>query len=132
MAITSSERSLQMSVLEPSIGDILTLGRFSSRHSTLGVDQINHQFLGADNGSSTLVYLIPALSVGQIILSFQKAPIDKVPVPQVQHQVPYQFKTPLVESEEDPASLQEILQESIELLVRSQVVSSLTYLQSLL
>ncbi|GKF12751.1 hypothetical protein Tco_0050677 [Tanacetum coccineum] len=30
----------------------------SSRHSTLGADQINHQFLGADNGSLPLVYSI--------------------------------------------------------------------------
>ncbi|GJY81009.1 hypothetical protein Tco_0493760 [Tanacetum coccineum] len=59
-----------------------------------------------------------------IRLSSRKAPIDKVPVLQVQHQVPNQFETPLVESEEDPASPQEILRESLELLVRSQVTSS--------
>ncbi|GJY09473.1 hypothetical protein Tco_0377658 [Tanacetum coccineum] len=48
---------------------------------------------------------------------------------EVQHQVPNQFETPLVESEEDPASLQEILQESLKLLVRPQVASSPTCLQ---
>ncbi|GKG13416.1 hypothetical protein Tco_0350376, partial [Tanacetum coccineum] len=33
-----------------------------------------------------------------------------------QHQVPNQFETPLVELEEDPASPQEILRKSLELL----------------
>ncbi|GKC29787.1 hypothetical protein Tco_1037081 [Tanacetum coccineum] len=56
----------------------------------------------------------------------RKAPMDKVPVLQAQHQVPNQFETPLVESEEDPASPQEILQESLKLLVRPQVASSPT------
>ncbi|GJW43940.1 hypothetical protein Tco_0072739 [Tanacetum coccineum] len=42
-----------------------------------------------------------------------------------------QFETPLVELEEDPASPQEILRESLELLVRPQVASSLTCLQPL-
>nr|GFA52349.1 hypothetical protein [Tanacetum cinerariifolium] len=37
-------------------------------------------------------------------LSFQKAPVDKVPVLPVLHQVLSQFEIPLVESEEDPAS----------------------------
>nr|GFC57659.1 hypothetical protein [Tanacetum cinerariifolium] len=41
-------------------------------------------------------------------LLFQKAPVDKVPVLPVQHQVLNQFEIPLVESEEDPASPQEI------------------------
>ncbi|GJU08508.1 hypothetical protein Tco_1124938 [Tanacetum coccineum] len=36
-----------------------------------------------------------ALSVAPITLSFRKAPIDKVPVLQVQHQVPNQFETPM-------------------------------------
>ncbi|GKG22548.1 hypothetical protein Tco_0387851, partial [Tanacetum coccineum] len=65
------------------------------------------------------------LSVAQITLSSWKAPIDKVPVLQVQHQVPNQFQILLVESEEDPASLQEILQESLELWVRLQTLKSL-------
>ncbi|GKG27960.1 hypothetical protein Tco_0406287, partial [Tanacetum coccineum] len=72
------------------------------------------------------------LSVAQITLSFRKALIDMVPVLQVQHRVPNQFEIPLVESEEDSASPQEILQESFKLLVRPQVASSPTCLQSLL
>nr|GFC41579.1 hypothetical protein [Tanacetum cinerariifolium] len=45
-------------------------------------------------------------------LSFQKAPVDKVPMLPVQHQhqVLNQFEIPLVESEEDPASPQEIFE----------------------
>ncbi|GJV50460.1 hypothetical protein Tco_1440672 [Tanacetum coccineum] len=51
--------------------------------------------------------------------------INKTGAPQgAVHQVPNQFETPLVESEEDPASPQEILRESLELLVHSQVTSS--------
>ncbi|GJY72306.1 hypothetical protein Tco_0476009 [Tanacetum coccineum] len=46
-------------LLEPSFGGNPTLSRSSSRHSTLEADQINHQFLGADNGSSPSVYSIP-------------------------------------------------------------------------
>ncbi|GKG30247.1 hypothetical protein Tco_0420145, partial [Tanacetum coccineum] len=57
-----------------------------------------HQSLGADNGSSLLIYSIPVLSVAQITLSSRKAPIVKVPVLQVQHQVPNQFETPQVAS----------------------------------
>ncbi|GJS93840.1 hypothetical protein Tco_0800808 [Tanacetum coccineum] len=40
-----------------------TAGAFcqSIRHSTLGADQIDHQFLGVDNGSSPLVYSIPVV-----------------------------------------------------------------------
>nr|GFC48086.1 hypothetical protein [Tanacetum cinerariifolium] len=59
-------------------------------------------------------------------LSFKKAPVDKVPVLQVQHQVLNQFKIPLVKSEEDPASPREIPWENFELWVRPQVTSSLT------
>ncbi|GJU30242.1 hypothetical protein Tco_1173831 [Tanacetum coccineum] len=44
--------------------------------------------------------------------------MDKVARATEQHQVPNQFETPLVESEEDPASPQEILQESLKLLAR--------------
>nr|GFA43309.1 hypothetical protein [Tanacetum cinerariifolium] len=57
-------------------------------------------------------------------LSSQKASVDKVPVLPVQHQVLNQFEIPLVESEEDPASPQEIPQENFELWVRPQVASS--------
>ncbi|GJY43529.1 hypothetical protein Tco_0431742 [Tanacetum coccineum] len=67
--------------------------------------------------------------VAPITLSFRKAPIDKVPVLQVQHQVPNQFETPLVESEEDPASPQGIHQENLKLLAHLQVASSPTCLQ---
>ncbi|GJR37374.1 hypothetical protein Tco_1213058 [Tanacetum coccineum] len=56
--------------------------------------------------------LSEVLGVGLIILSFQTELIDKVPVLQVQHQVSNRFGIPLVESEGDPASLQEILQEN--------------------
>nr|GEW11538.1 reverse transcriptase domain-containing protein [Tanacetum cinerariifolium] len=59
-------------------------------------------------------------------LSFQKASVDRVPVLPVQHQVLNQFKIPLVESKEDLASPQEILQENFELWVRPQVASSPT------
>ncbi|GKG46141.1 hypothetical protein Tco_0498587, partial [Tanacetum coccineum] len=48
-------------------------------------------------------------------LSFQKAPIDKVAMLQVQHQVSDRFKIPLVESEEDLASPQGIHQENLKL-----------------
>ncbi|GJR48793.1 hypothetical protein Tco_1316896 [Tanacetum coccineum] len=50
---------MSLSSRKPSCVDNLTLGRSLSRHSTLEVDQINHQFLGADNGSSPLACLIP-------------------------------------------------------------------------
>ncbi|GJX46796.1 hypothetical protein Tco_0271986 [Tanacetum coccineum] len=46
-----SRQSSECLLLEPSIGDNLILSQSSSRHSTLGADQIGHQFLGADNGS---------------------------------------------------------------------------------
>nr|GFC75137.1 hypothetical protein [Tanacetum cinerariifolium] len=57
------------------------------------------------------------------------APVDKVPVLPVHHQVLNQFEIPLVESVEDPASPQEIPQENFELWVRPQVASSSTCLQ---
>nr|GFB35690.1 putative reverse transcriptase domain-containing protein [Tanacetum cinerariifolium] len=60
------------------------------------------------------------------ILSFRKAPVDKVPVLLVQHQVLNQFEIPLVESEEDPISPQEIPRENLKLWVRPQVASSPT------
>ncbi|GKF98752.1 hypothetical protein Tco_0297535, partial [Tanacetum coccineum] len=68
-----------------------------------------------------LFVLLLALGIDQNIINkdnyeFVQAPIDKVPVLHVQHQVPNQFETPLVESEEDPASPQEILRESLKLL----------------
>ncbi|GJT10358.1 DNA repair helicase XPB1-like protein [Tanacetum coccineum] len=58
--------------LEPSIGDNLTLGRSSSRHSTLEVGQISHQFLVADNGSSPFIkaFVRKLLVVESAILSF--------------------------------------------------------------
>ncbi|GJX63372.1 hypothetical protein Tco_0296272, partial [Tanacetum coccineum] len=68
------------------------------------------------------------LSVAPTTISFLKAPNDKVPVLQVQHQVPIQFETPLVESEEDPTSLQEILRENIKQWVHPQVASPSTCL----
>ncbi|GKA33435.1 hypothetical protein Tco_0719864 [Tanacetum coccineum] len=69
-----------------------------------------------------------APSVAPTTLSFRKASIDKVLVPRVQHLVPNQFGTPLVKSEEDPASLQEILQENLEEWVHPQVASPPTCL----
>ncbi|GKG62664.1 hypothetical protein Tco_0634437, partial [Tanacetum coccineum] len=42
------------------------------------------------------------------------APIDKVLVLRAQNQVPNQFEIPLFESEEDPESPREILQENPE------------------
>ncbi|GJS82557.1 hypothetical protein Tco_0749098 [Tanacetum coccineum] len=54
--IRQSSRCL---LLEPSIGDNLTLGRSSSKHSTLEVGQISHQFLVVDNGSLSLICLAP-------------------------------------------------------------------------
>nr|GFB91628.1 hypothetical protein [Tanacetum cinerariifolium] len=55
-----------------------------------------------------------------------EGPVDKVPVLPEQHQVLNQFEIPLVESEEDPASPQEIPRENSELWVRLQVTSSPT------
>ncbi|GJV76401.1 hypothetical protein Tco_1507985 [Tanacetum coccineum] len=46
-------------LLEPSVGDNLTLGRSSSRHSTLEADQINHLFWVRGFGSSLSVCLFP-------------------------------------------------------------------------
>ncbi|GKD05765.1 hypothetical protein Tco_1180739, partial [Tanacetum coccineum] len=48
----------------------------------------------------------------------------------VQHQASNQFGVQLVESVEDPAILQEILQENLKRLVRPQVASPSTCLQS--
>nr|GFD26311.1 hypothetical protein [Tanacetum cinerariifolium] len=58
--------------------------------------------------------------------SSQKAPIDKVPVLLEQHPVLNRFEILLVESEEDPASLQEIPRENLKLQVRPQVASPST------
>ncbi|GJX69156.1 hypothetical protein Tco_0304883 [Tanacetum coccineum] len=71
-----------------------------------------------------------ALAVAPTTLSFRKEPIDKVLVLQVQHQVPNRFGIPLVESVKDPENLQEILQENLKRLVRPQVASPPTCLQS--
>ncbi|GKG16435.1 hypothetical protein Tco_0358758 [Tanacetum coccineum] len=95
------------------LGDNTILGRSSSRHSTLEVDRINRQSLEADNGSSPLAYLIPAPSVASTTLSFRKAPIDKLPVLRMRHQVPDRFETTLVESEEDSKNPHEIHQENL-------------------
>nr|GFB71558.1 hypothetical protein [Tanacetum cinerariifolium] len=57
---------------------------------------------------------IAPLTVLPTLLS-QMAPIDKVPVLLEQHQVLNRFEILLVESEEDPASLQEIPRENLEL-----------------
>ncbi|GKA29228.1 hypothetical protein Tco_0715473 [Tanacetum coccineum] len=74
-------------LLEPSVGDNPTLGRSSSRHSTLEADIINYQFLGGDNSSSSSVYSIPDSSlVASTTLSFQKVLIDKALELRVQHQ----------------------------------------------
>nr|GFC72767.1 hypothetical protein [Tanacetum cinerariifolium] len=56
----------------------------------------------------------------------RKAPVNKVPVLPAQHQVLNQFEIPLVESEEDPASPQEIPRENFKLWARPQVASSPT------
>ncbi|GJZ08949.1 hypothetical protein Tco_0543232 [Tanacetum coccineum] len=77
---------------------------------------------GEELGLISLCQIV--LSVAPTTLSFQKVPIDKVPVLQVQHQVPNQFENLLVESEEDPASHQEIHQENLKLLVVQQQLST--------
>ncbi|GJX66866.1 hypothetical protein Tco_0302593 [Tanacetum coccineum] len=87
------------------VGDNPTLGQSSNRYSTLEADQINHQFLGVVNGSSPLVYSIPDSRFVPTTLSFQKVSIDKVPVPQMQHQVSDRIEIPLIESEEDPVEM---------------------------
>ncbi|GJR88277.1 hypothetical protein Tco_0212288 [Tanacetum coccineum] len=68
----STRQSSRCLLLEPSIGDNQTLGRSLSRHSTLEVDQISHQFLVVDNGSSPLVCLVPIIYATSvtILLSF--------------------------------------------------------------
>ncbi|GJZ66404.1 hypothetical protein Tco_0623100 [Tanacetum coccineum] len=86
---------------------------------------VNHNIINKDN--TELIQRLFAITRFVLVLEYGQAPIDKVPVLQVQHQVPNQFETPLVESEEDPASPQEILQESLKLLARPQVASSLTF-----
>nr|GFA90714.1 hypothetical protein [Tanacetum cinerariifolium] len=58
-----------------------------------------------------------ALSAVPPTLLFWKALVDKVLMLRVQHQVLNQFEIPLVKSEEDPTSPQEIPQENFELLV---------------
>ncbi|GKF29451.1 hypothetical protein Tco_0095793 [Tanacetum coccineum] len=76
-------------------------------------------------------YLLPVPeAVPLTTLSFQKAPIDKVSVLQLQHQVSDRFEIPLVESEEDPASPLGIHQENLKLSVHPQVASSPTCLPS--
>ncbi|GJS46348.1 hypothetical protein Tco_0596469 [Tanacetum coccineum] len=53
--VVQKRQSSRCLLLEPSIGDNLILGRSLSRHSTLEVDRISHQFAVADNGSSPLI-----------------------------------------------------------------------------
>ncbi|GJX55470.1 hypothetical protein Tco_0285367 [Tanacetum coccineum] len=57
-----------------------------------------------------------AFSCSNNILPFRKRQSDKVPVLQVRHQYKINLKTPPCRVGEDPASPQEILQESLELL----------------
>nr|GFA16376.1 hypothetical protein [Tanacetum cinerariifolium] len=113
--------------LGPVTDDNPTSGQSWNRHWTLEVDRISHQSLAVGNGS------LPPCQIAPLVvpptLSSQKAPVYKVPVLPVQHQVLNQFEIPLVESEEDPESPQEIPQETFELWVRPQVASSLTCLQ---
>ncbi|GKB08096.1 hypothetical protein Tco_0836380 [Tanacetum coccineum] len=130
MSISSLEGSLRNVFLsEPSVDDNLTLGRFSSRHSTLEVGQINHQFLGADNGSSPLVYLITQITLSSSEGANRlRCPVLQVLALRYQHQ----FGITLVEFGGRPESSEENLQESLELLVCPQVASSPTCLQPLL
>ncbi|GJV79213.1 retrotransposon protein, putative, ty1-copia subclass [Tanacetum coccineum] len=111
---------------ELAVDDNPTSGRSSSRRSTLDVDRISHQFLEVDNGSLQLAYLI---HVAPTILSSRTDLTDKVPVLQVQHQVPNQFEIPLVGLVECSASLWGKLRASLKQLVRLQVASPLTCLQ---
>nr|GEW97522.1 putative reverse transcriptase domain-containing protein [Tanacetum cinerariifolium] len=94
-------RSSECLLHEPLVDDTPISCRSSSRHSTFEVDRTNHQSLAADNGSSLLAYLIP---VDPAILSSRTKLIDKVLVPQVQHQVSNRFGIPLGEFVEYPAS----------------------------
>nr|GFC91108.1 hypothetical protein [Tanacetum cinerariifolium] len=86
-----------------------------NRHQTLKVDRISHQSLAVRNGLE-----LPRVR-NQALCS-----LCQMPVLPEQHQVLNQFEIPLVESEEDPASLQEIPPENFELWVRPQVASSQT------
>nr|GFB13849.1 reverse transcriptase domain-containing protein [Tanacetum cinerariifolium] len=57
-------------------------------------------------------------------LELPRAPVDKVPVLRVQYHVLNQFEVPLVESEEDPTSPQEIPHENFELLNTGRVYTT--------
>ncbi|GJX48911.1 hypothetical protein Tco_0275756 [Tanacetum coccineum] len=60
MFISSSEsRLLDVFFMNPLVDDNPSSGRPSTKHSILEVDQTNHHFLEADNGSSPLAYSIP-------------------------------------------------------------------------
>ncbi|GJV91761.1 hypothetical protein Tco_1539574 [Tanacetum coccineum] len=94
MAVTRLRQSSECLLLEPSVGDNLTLGRSSSRHSTLEADQINHQFLGVDNVRSSPGWGKLGLRKRLLDRLFQLPPInsfisesaiDKVPVLLVLH-----------------------------------------------
>nr|GFC03973.1 hypothetical protein [Tanacetum cinerariifolium] len=70
----------------PLTDDNPTSGQSWNRHLTLEADRISRQSLAVGNGSLPLVCLILTLSTVLISLSFQKAPVDKVPVLRVQLQ----------------------------------------------
>ncbi|GJS93314.1 hypothetical protein Tco_0800282 [Tanacetum coccineum] len=104
-------------LLEPSIGDNLTLGRSLSRHSTLEVDRISHQFSVADNGSSPSYY---KAFIGKALYSgsansfiSEWGQIDKVPGATVWlAQVLDRCEIPLSGMWKIPGSFGEILQEN--------------------
>ncbi|GJY69545.1 hypothetical protein Tco_0472527 [Tanacetum coccineum] len=80
--------------------------------------------------SEVLSSLRRAKTVALTTLSFWKELIDKVLMLQVQHQASNRLGIPLVKSVKVPAILQEILQKNLERLVRLQVASPPTCLQS--
>ncbi|GJU99413.1 hypothetical protein Tco_1328684 [Tanacetum coccineum] len=68
-------------------------------HSTLGADQIDHQFLEADNGSSPLIYSIPDNSF------IRRRQLDKVPeLPGAQAPGTKSIESPLLRVEEEPGN----------------------------
>nr|GEW69230.1 hypothetical protein [Tanacetum cinerariifolium] len=98
------------------------------RLSTLRVDQLSHQFLEADNGSSPLAYSIldNRCTSGMIHPSSGQT---RPELPRVHHQVPNQLEITLVGLVECPTSPREKLQKGLEQLVRLQVASPSTCLQ---
>ncbi|GJS08647.1 hypothetical protein Tco_0365443 [Tanacetum coccineum] len=63
----------------------------SSRHSTLGVDRIGHQFLGEDNGSSPLIYSVPGdaeqSSTAHAMTALGASPTNPLPIIASNYQV---------------------------------------------